>query len=190
VKPTLDPRVRRAGLIGALLLTLAAARWVGGEADVPSSGAVPAAQAQAQTQTQAQPAARPRAEGRPAAPAPALDLGRLKGRGGKVSADAFEAKSWDPPAPRLTARERAQRELEAYVPPPAPQAPPLPFRYVGMLGDDDATTVFLSVGDRDLAARVGDTIDGSYRLESADGRNLVFTYLPLGQQQTLYIATP
>lgn len=184
MKPRLDPRTRRIVLFAALALTLLATRWVDGEPDVGAAGAAPPVAAEPGSTPHARQADRPQPV------APALDLGRLKGRGGKASTDAFAAKSWDAPPPSAASRRRPEQEAEVLVPPPPPQAPPLPFRYVGMLGEDDAVTVFLAVGERDLAARVGETIDGSYRLESADGRNLVFTYLPLGQQQTLFIATP
>ena len=46
-------------------------------------------------------------------------------------------------------------------------------------------TVFLSRGDNTYIARVGDTLDGKYRVERVDERMVVFRYLPLGQRQQL-----
>ncbi|MCU0870658.1 MAG: hypothetical protein MUF30_13880 [Burkholderiales bacterium] len=100
-------------------------------------------------------------------------------------ADVFGARSWDPPPRRPSARELAARPP---APPPAPpQAPPLPFGYVGMLGDGDTTTVFLSRGEATLAATVGATVDGQYRIDAVDDRAVHLTYLPLDQRQSLSI---
>lgn len=80
--------------------------------------------------------------------------------------------------------------MAAAPPPPPPQAPPLPFVYVGMLADDDRTTVFLSQGSRDIAVRNGETIDGTYRVDAVRADRIELTYLPLNQRQTLSLGTP
>jgi hypothetical protein len=56
---------------------------------------------------------------------------------------------------------------------------------MGKMVDDGATTVFLAKQDRNYTARVGDTLDGTYRIESIDDHAVVVTYLPLKQKQTL-----
>ena len=75
-------------------------------------------------------------------------------------------------------------------PPPPPQAPPLPFTYLGRLVDGGSTTVFLSEGGRDLAVTTGSTVGGRWRLDAAGDRALSFTYLPLGQRQSLPLGSP
>jgi hypothetical protein len=92
--------------------------------------------------------------------------------------DAFAAKSWyvPPPPPKRG-------------PPPAPTAPPLPFAYLGRMVEDGRTTVFLTRQDRNYAAKVGDTLDGSYRVDGIDAGSVTLTYLPLNMQQTLAIGS-
>ena len=88
--------------------------------------------------------------------------------------DVFQAKSWyvPPPPPKP-------------VPPPPPAPPPLPFIYMGKLLEGDRLTVFLTKQDRNFAVKAGDTLDGAYRVESVNARQVTFTYLPLNMQQTL-----
>jgi hypothetical protein len=75
-------------------------------------------------------------------------------------------------------------------PPPPPQAPPLPFRIFGRYVDAGQQVVFLQINERNLAVRVGDVIDGQYRIESLQGALLAFLYLPLQQMQTLDLGPP
>ncbi len=90
--------------------------------------------------------------------------------------DVFKAKSWyvPPPPPKP-------------VPPPPPAPPPLPFKYMGKLLDAGKLTVFISKQDRNYAVNAGDTIEGSYRVDSVEAQRVLFTYLPLNMQQTLVI---
>ncbi len=78
-------------------------------------------------------------------------------------------------------------------PPPPPEpapptAPPLPFQVLGRAIEDGKVTLFLRWGERNILARVGDTVEGQYRLESEDGRTLHVRYLPLDQLQSLTIS--
>jgi hypothetical protein len=74
------------------------------------------------------------------------------------------------------------------LPPPPPQAPPLPFTYLGKMIDGETTTVFLASQDRNFVVRRGDTLDGSYRVEAIEEGGMALTYLPLGARQTLAFA--
>lgn len=85
-------------------------------------------------------------------------------------------------ATRKTAPERHARAAEA---PGEPVAPPLPFRYLGQMTDEGRVTLFLSVNERNIAVRAGETIDDQYRIDSIDNGVAVFTYLPLKHRQTL-----
>jgi len=91
--------------------------------------------------------------------------------------DVFQTQSWyvpPPPPPALPA-----------VPPPPPAPPPLPFAYMGQLLDNGKLTVFLTRQDQNYAVKPGDTLDGTYRVDSVEAQRVVFTYLPLNMQQTL-----
>ena len=46
----------------------------------------------------------------------------------------------------------------------APTAPPLPFRYSGMLEEGGRAAAFLEEGEQIRVVRVGDTLDGRYRV--------------------------
>lgn len=72
--------------------------------------------------------------------------------------------------------------------PAAPSAPPLPFVYIGQMQEEgQATVYYLERGPQVLAVAVGETIDGTYRVEGPQSGQLEFTYLPLRLRQGLPI---
>ena len=104
---------------------------------------------------------------------------------GNRPANAFAPKSWlvaaPPPPPP---------PLPVVLPPPAPppQAPPLPFKYVGVLHvSPDHTLWYLLSGERLIIAATGEVIDNTHRIDGADAGQLRFTYMPLAQRQSLAI---
>ena len=109
-----------------------------------------------------------------------LALDKLRRTGdGKLAKlkDAFQVQSWYVPPPPPPAQPAA--------PPPPPAPPPLPFTYMGQLLDNGKLTVFLTRQDQNYAVKPGDTLDGTYRVDSVDAQRVVLTYLPLNMQQTL-----
>lgn len=158
----------------ALALTLVAVRWAGGQDREPAASA--AAQS-APRQARDEPAA--------AQKIPEIQLDKLAKRmHPTANGDPFQARSWEPVA-------NAQQRRVAPPPPPPPQAPPLPFAYMGKLVDDGAVIVFLTKQDRNYIVRAGDTLDGTYGVESIEDERLVLNYLPLGIRQTLpFAASP
>lgn len=90
----------------------------------------------------------------------------------------FAVRTWEPPrpvAPVVTA-------------PPPPQAPPLPFRFIGRVDDPDGGHAFmLTAGDRVLAVKTGDVLDGQYLVEAYRDGQLHFLYQPLNIRQTLFV---
>ena len=90
--------------------------------------------------------------------------------------DPFRTKSWYvPPPPPLP------------TPQLKPAAPPLPFRYMGMLEDQGRTTVYLVRGEESFAVVQGERFADAYRLDKVERGILVISYLPLDTQQTLSI---
>ena len=72
-----------------------------------------------------------------------------------------------------------------YVAPP-PEAPPMPFVYMGSYAPDGAAPVFfLTRGDRVYDVRVGDVLDNTYSVDAFNGTQLLLTYKPLNIQQQL-----
>ena len=95
-------------------------------------------------------------------------------------APLFSSHSWQPPPPKVVARP---------VPPPAPTAPPVPFRFVGRMLQDGHVSVFLANGDSVITAKQGDTIQGVYQVESVGETEIALIYTPLMQRQTIAIVS-
>lgn len=94
----------------------------------------------------------------------------------------FAASSWLPPPPPV------EVAVVPEVPAPAPTAPPVPFTYLGELDAKAAKPqVFLSNGDRLLIVSPGEVVDDQYRVESVSESDVVLTYLPLNQTQSVSI---
>lgn len=181
----LSARTRRLVVFGGLALTLVAVYAVDDEAQLGKTRSTVRREGPADE--------RPRSAAAPAAvPAAslALDLSRLKrGANAPHASGAFGAKDWNPPPRKLTPKEAAAQRALAEPPPPPPQAPPLPFTYVGMLGSEDETIVFLAQQDTNHAVKQGDVINGTYRVDEVGDGRVVLTYLPLEQRQTLTAKT-
>jgi hypothetical protein len=90
----------------------------------------------------------------------------------------FTVHSWDVPPPPPAPVKAA--------PPPEPTAPPLPFSFLGSYTPDGGPTVYYLVkGDRILDAHLGDTLDGTYTVDTVQDNQLLLTYTPLQQKQAL-----
>ncbi|HEY8357537.1 MAG TPA: hypothetical protein VIL30_08770 [Ramlibacter sp.] len=90
--------------------------------------------------------------------------------------DPFSARSWTPPPPPPAPVQAA-----------APVAPPLPYGFIGKKQEAERWEVFLARGEQTFIAREGEVLEGTYRVDRIDPPALTFTYLPLGQVQTLPI---
>jgi len=184
------PLLRHLVRAAAAAALLAIWTWPVGEADAPADAAADAPTPAPQAGESALGAARavsPKASAAStAAPAPrsrsealaALDTRLIQERSGEpgTQRDAFAARSWTPPPP---------------PPPPPPQAPPLPFKYMGMLDETPTRTVwYLTAGERLIVAAAGEVIDSVWRLDGVEADQLQFTYLPLEQKLQLAIGGP
>ncbi|CAN5146454.1 hypothetical protein BH11PSE10_BH11PSE10_07440 [soil metagenome] len=90
--------------------------------------------------------------------------------------------AWSPPPP-----PPAPRVVKAPpVAPPAPVAPPFPYQIIGSLRDQGGQTqAFLSGPSRSLNARVGDVIDGQWRVDQVSASGLALTWLPAQLKQQI-----
>lgn len=133
------------------------------------------------------PAPQPAAE-RPFAQRPLLDLQRLQARRAQQPvAELFAAKSWYVPPPPPPPPPPAP----VVVPVPVkPAAPPLPFVFMGRMSESDRLSIFLVKGERAYIAAEGDVIDGTYKLEKIEPRQVTLRYLPLDMAQTLALKDP
>lgn len=96
----------------------------------------------------------------------------------------FAVRTWEPPRPVIDPKTLPPS------PPPPPQAPPLPFRFIGKIVDPDAgTSYMLTSGNRVITVKVGDLVETTYRVESADHGLLTFLYQPMNIRQTLNVGS-
>ncbi len=172
----------------ALVSTLAASWWA--EHAESLDAPMPAAEAVARHAPAAPaPASSPRATAPERTDSPArapheddlpLDLSRLTRRElAGTDIDAFRAKSWYVPPPPPPPE-----------PPPKPTAPPLPFQFMGKTEEvgSGKAMVYLANGNEFYSVTVGEKFSGSYRLERVERGALTIRYLPLSIDQTLPIA--
>ncbi|HUQ24771.1 MAG TPA: hypothetical protein VM140_03810 [Burkholderiales bacterium] len=104
-----------------------------------------------------------------------LDLSKLE------RAAPGSAPGADPFAPKSFAPQQQQQQAAA---PAKPQAPELPFRYLGKLIEDGKLSVFLANGEESLTVTAGAKI-GDYRVDKVTESEVQFTYLPLKTRQSL-----
>ena len=85
--------------------------------------------------------------------------------------DLFPSQDWTAPPPSAA--------------PEVPTAPALPFAYGGRYTEGGRVFVFLKEGEKMQAARQGDTVNATYRIDKISTAEITLTYLPLGIQQIL-----
>lgn len=119
---------------------------------------------------------------------PLLDLQRLQAtRAQQPTAELFGVKSWYVPPPPPPPPAPAPVALPVPV---NPTAPPLPFTFMGRMTEEDRVSVFLIKGERAYIAAEGDVIDGMYRMEKIQARQVTLRYLPLDMEQILALKDP
>jgi hypothetical protein len=77
----------------------------------------------------------------------------------------------------------------AAVAAPPPVAPPMPYKFAGASVYNGQLQVFLAKGDSIIPVGLGETIEGGYRVEAIDERQITLMYLPLEQHQVIPIST-
>jgi len=89
--------------------------------------------------------------------------------------------AWQPPAPPpAPVAPRHTNTAQA-----APEAPPFPYTLIGRLEDRGVTRALLAGATRTIDAKVGDLIDGQWRVEAVEPSGLQLVWVPGGQRQTL-----
>lgn len=102
-----------------------------------------------------------------------IDLAKLDSRideGAKV--DAFAPRNFSPVVPPQAAAQAK------------PEAPALPFKYLGKMIEDGKLSVFLTNGNDSITVHAGDRV-GDYRVDKITEAEVRFTYLPLKTKQSL-----
>ncbi|MBC7702031.1 MAG: hypothetical protein H7225_16730 [Massilia sp.] len=108
----------------------------------------------------------------------------------------WQARSALPPLTIDTLRPWASQQ--APTPPPQavesvaiapPMAPPFPHAWVGRF-NDSAQRAVLASADSTWVVSVGDVIEGQWRVDQIQERQMSLTYLPLQQRQSIAMKAP
>lgn len=171
----------RPGLWALLAASLAGSAWLAAQPDahtpVVPAAARPARAAAAREATPAAPGPAPATAGLPARPADWPAAGRLALQAWQGQTD-LPGGAAGPVAPA-----RAGPGASASATEPAPAAA-FPYRWIGQLDDGSgAPQVLLSSAQRSVGVRLGQVLDGRWRIEHDPQGVLVATALPGGPAQ-------
>jgi Cohesin domain len=115
------------------------------------------------------------------APAERLDLPERRGLSG-ARGELFSA---PPPAPK-PALKKTQPAAPVAA---APVAPPNPYRFAGKMVSGSDEEIFLARGDVVIPVKIGETLDGSYKVESISAERIELVYLPLGTRERIVVSS-
>ncbi len=180
---------RRSWLMALLLLTIASAIWIAmKEEDEPLGADLAISQSannvpsrlnnKVQSLSVEQPAQFNEADLNPSKSATELsDIKLISRNYSSISRDIFYVQTWQPP------QKKIQKKLPIEAPPPV--APPIPFVLMGSIEKDNKVEYFIMHQNKLINLKLGETVNGQWRLDSEDARYLHWTYLPLNLTQVL-----
>ena len=113
----------------------------------------------------------------PADPSPAIAALRMREPASEVQ-DAFAIRTWRRPAAVVP---------QVPAPVPAPVAPALPYTFLGKQYLAGQWEVFLNAQGRTMIVRLGDTLDGAWRVQALQPPTLTLMHLPTSEQKSLPI---
>lgn len=116
---------------------------------------------------------------RPELPAVPTMVSALKPRttGSRIE-DIFVSRSWRKPAPV---------QAVALVAPVTPEAPALPYTFLGKQFLEGRWQVFMGLRERTLIVKENDTVDGVWRVSAIKPPSMGILHLPTGQPRVLAI---
>ena len=91
----------------------------------------------------------------------------------------FAALSWEPPPTRAEAPPPVAPEAMV------PQAPPAPLQLLGRYQEGGRTAMFATFNGDSVVLWPGENINPEWRVDAIEAGQVVLTYLPLGQKQSL-----
>jgi hypothetical protein len=91
----------------------------------------------------------------------------------------FAALNWEPPPATKVEAPPAASE------PVAPRAPPAPLQLLGRYQEGDRTAMFATFNGDSVVLWPGENINPEWRVDAIEAGQVVLTYLPLGQKQSL-----
>jgi hypothetical protein len=153
----------RHGLLGAALLLTLLAVWYSARTAPPEAPATPARLAQPAAAAAAPPASE------------RLDWSDV---------DVFATHDWQPPA------AVALDATQVAAPPRKPQAPPLPYRYIGRWEENDELTVFVSRDNQPTSIHARQLLDKDWLVDGITPTRVTFIYIPLKQRVVMTLENP
>ena len=94
-----------------------------------------------------------------------------------VNQNMFSLQTWAPPV------AKSKKQAQPVVPPPV--APPIPFSYLGKIEEDGKAEYFVMQQNKLFNLKIGQQVQGQWRLDSEDAQYLNWTFLPLKLTQIL-----
>jgi hypothetical protein len=94
-----------------------------------------------------------------------------------VSQNIFNIQTWSAPLRKVKDQVRPA--------PPPPTAPPIPYTYMGQIEEEGKVEFFLMQQNKLINIKVGQTLNGQWRLDGETVKYLNWTFVPLGLPQTL-----
>jgi hypothetical protein len=150
--------------------------------DIPEGSSPAAPLSPAVIEPPPAPTALPSAETPPPPPGQPAPITPPPAQAVQSPVDIFSVRTWQPPPPVAPVIEAKPES------PPRPQAPPLPFRFLGKITEADKDLTFLLArGDRVISVSVGQVINGTYLVEKHDAGRLYFIYKPLKIRQSISV---
>lgn len=105
-----------------------------------------------------------------------------------VNSDFFKPRVWftPPPVKKIRPAPTSPAPVIVELPPPNPGPPPFPYKFMGSFDNLNGNMiVYLTMGNKFYTLKLGDTLDGTYRIDSFKDNLLLVTYLPLNVVQTI-----
>ncbi len=108
-----------------------------------------------------------------------IDWDQLARESGSSPKNLFSSADW-------TDRKKRMAQRVEKAPPTPPQAPPIPFNYMGRMDDGpNGNVIYLADRERSYTVKIGSKVGQQWRLDQEDKNNLHFTYLPLNLTRTM-----
>lgn len=102
--------------------------------------------------------------------------------------DPFAPRAWLPAPLTNQAMSDNTNAVQAITAAEAPpRTPQLPYRFLGKLLDGENLIVYLGRGEETIVARVGEVLEGTYKVLSISDKNMEFEHLPSNEKQILSI---
>lgn len=106
-----------------------------------------------------------------------------------TAAAAFGRPPWPPKGAELITAPPPVIESPTVPVPMEPAAPPLPFRFIGILDEPGRSSAVVLLNGQDVVTvRTGERIDDQYRVARITPNRIEFIHLPTRQRQALEIA--